>query len=463
MKILNIKNSWFSESDLRLDASFHLSDGPVTKIKLKKCPYELTILSKESERIFSGNIFKRAYVKDEDHGWPYLTGSDMIKSDINSRKYISKKLTNKAQTLKIQKDWILITCSGTIGNTVYTNDDFEGRVGTHDLIRVIPKENTIKKGFLYAYLSSKYGYGLLTQSGYGGVVQHIEPHHIMNLPIPIFPQHLQLEINDLIQSASRKRAEANKILNNSIFFVSESLKLDNKYQKVLFGTSSIVSITNNYQKRLDSPVYVNAGVKTYGELIDKGVAFKTISNLKFKVFRPGIFKRIKVLKQHGLPYIKGSELNKMNPFNSCEYLSKTKTPFLNELTLKEGQILFTCAGTVGDIKLISKEYEEKKAVGSQDIIRIEKGNSEISIEYLFAYLKTEFMYEYIQSLKYGSVIERVEPFHIDLLPIYVPSKDVYEKVTESVKKYKDLMYVAFKEEETAINLIEKEIESWQKS
>jgi len=231
--------------------------------------------------------------------------------------------------------------------------------------------------------------------------------------------------------------------------------------KTLTGKSSILELLNNYQKRLDSPTYVNDGVSAIEKLKLKGLVFHSIKSLNFKVTRPGIFKRIKVQGKNGLPYIKGSELNKLNPFNSCEYLSKTKTPFLDELKLREDQILFTCAGTVGDTKLISKEFEEKFSIGSQDIIRIDGRNSELSVYYLFAYLKTKIIIDFIQSLKYGSVIERVEPFHVDMIPVWIPEPDYIRLVDKKVKKYKDLLYIAFKQEEEAINLIEKEIESWQ--
>ena len=220
---------------------------------------------------------------------------------------------------------------------------------------------------------------------------------------------------------------------------------------------------NNYQNRLNSPTYINQGVASIEILKSKGIEFKSLKQLSFVVTRPGIFKRVKVKGTNGLPYIKGSELNKVNPFNSCEYLSKTKTPFLDELKLYENQILFTCAGTVGEIKLISKEFEECNAIGSQDIIRIDGSNSDISIFYLFAYLKTEIISHYIQSLKYGSVIERVEPFHVDMVPIYVPDENLLNEVADSVLKFKNYLYDAFTNEQKAINLIENEIETWQTS
>ena len=46
---------------------------------------------------------------------------------------------------------------------------------------------------------------------------------------------------------------------------------------------------------------------------------------------PGIFKRAYV--KNGYPYIKGSSMFDADPFKSCDQLSKTRTPGLDELWL----------------------------------------------------------------------------------------------------------------------------------
>ena len=91
MKSIIAKSTWFVDSDLRLDASYHLSDTNRIKHVFSTLPYLFTTIQEQSEKIFSGNIFKRTYVKDPERGIPYITGSDMIKLDITSGKYLSKK------------------------------------------------------------------------------------------------------------------------------------------------------------------------------------------------------------------------------------------------------------------------------------------------------------------------------------------------------------------------------------
>jgi len=460
MKTIIAQNSWFVESDLRLDASYHLSDTNRIKHVFSNTPYQFSTIEKQSERIFSGNIFRRTYVKDPERGIPYITGSDMIKLDINSGKYLSKKQAVGLQNLMLKKGWILVTCSGTLGNTVYTNDLFANKIATHDLIRIIPNNNDTMEGFLYAFLTCKYGFTLLTQSSYGGVVKHIEPHHIANIPVPILPPEQQLKINNLVFESAELRVEANLKLKEVEELFSTHLNIvrfnTNNFQT---GSRKLSEVQASFQLRLDAPAFINPGVKLIETLKNK-FDFKELGKCEVQVSRPGIFKRVYV-KSGGFPYIKGSELGLNNPFNNCVRLSKSKTPFLEKLRLCNNQILVTCAGSVGNIRIITKEFEDQNAIGSQDIIRINSNSKLFTNEYIFAYLRLPFIFDFIQSMKYGSVIERVEPFHIDQIPILVPTQEFSELITQKIVEYKELTYTAFCKENQAIQLVEKEIEQWQ--
>lgn len=458
MKTFIAKNSWLANSDLRLDASYHLSDGQLTLIAFKKAKIPTEPLNKVTERIFYGGRSKRAYVNKPEYGLPFIKGADIIKADFSNLKIISRKRTAKLNEYFLEEGWTLITRSGTIGNTAYVNKDFIGKAASDDIIRVVP--STIPSGFLYAFLSSKNGKALLTHGTYGAVIQHIEPEHIENIPIPIFSSEKQQQIHDLITEAAELRVEANKMLKEVESLFTKYLNLNqlvaNKFQT---GSRKITKIRSSFQVRLDAPSFINHGVKLIDSL-KKKYSFDLLGNCSAKVSRPGIFKRIYV-KTGGFPYIKGSELGLNNPFVNCVRLSKTKTPFLDELELTEDQILITCAGSVGNVRIITKEFQDQKAIGSQDIIRI-KCNSELfTSEYIYAYLKLPFIFDFIQSLKYGSVIERVEPFHIDQIPVLIPTKEFSELITREIKFYKNLTYNAFCKENQAVQLVEKEIEQWQ--
>ncbi|HNW70734.1 MAG TPA: restriction endonuclease subunit S [Bacteroidales bacterium] len=280
MKSIIAKREWFDESDLRLDASFHLSDSVLIKHKYIKSPVAMTTINEQAVEVFLGNIFKRIYVADLSRGVPYLTGSDMIKSDIESGKYLAKKQAQQLKHLMLKKGWILVSCSGTLGNVVFTNDMFENHIATHDLIRIIPNNKDVKSGFLFAYLASKYGYALLTQSSYGGVVKHIEPEHIYHIPVPIFPPENQEEIHNLITQAADLRVEANNILNKTKELFYKEYSIDNLRINYEFSKNIKLSqIANGFQNRIDSISYINRGLCVINELMKNGVAFHLLGNI----------------------------------------------------------------------------------------------------------------------------------------------------------------------------------------
>ena len=112
--------------------------------------------------------------------------------------------------LKVSKDWILITCSGTVGRTVISNSEIGRCILSHDIIRVIPKTKE-HLGFLYAYLNTWIGQAFLTKDQYGATVKHIEPHHVTNIPILRVPD-LEEEINRKILEPHKLREEAQELL-----------------------------------------------------------------------------------------------------------------------------------------------------------------------------------------------------------------------------------------------------------
>lgn len=230
----------------------------------------------------------------------------------------------------------------------------------------------------------------------------------------------------------------------------------NNYKTSIVKSRNIFS---SLQHRLDPPALMNDGVVAMDKISSR-MSTKIIADINAKVSRPGIFKRIYV--ENGIPYIKGSEIFLNNPFRRCEHLSRTRTPFVDEMTLYEGQILITCAGSVGNIKMITKEYEDKKAIGSQDIIRLISNDELFTKEYLFIYLQMPFVNDYIQSMKYGSVIERIEPFHVESIPVVTPTKELSEEISAIVRQYMDCTYRAFNAEEKAIQMVEQGIEKWNK-
>ncbi len=449
MKILKVKRNWFKESGQRLDASYYLSDGPLTKIILEKSPYPLTTLSKETKELYKGNIFKRVYVDNPNTGYPFMTASDMMKSNLNSGKFVSKKYTDVAN-LMVDENWILTTRSGTLGNTVYTNEAFKNFLVTDDLIRIIPNNNKVNGGFLYAYLTSKYGNGLLTQSSYGGVVKHIEPHHIESLPIPVFPIDKQTKIDQLIVESSKLRAQANDLLQKSHLTLFEAIQYKRTENK---NTTNLKTILSSHQIRFESSYYTSEGYQIQNFIRNK--SYKNLIEISEEIYRPGIFKRHYIEK--GVEFFGGAEIMKAIP-QSEKKLSIAKTKHLESLKIEEDQILVTCGGTIGKTVLVNRFLAGKAA--SQHILRVKaKG---IKTGYLFAFMSSDLGLKIMESFTYGSVIPQIEPHHLELLPIPILEETKMDEIHEMIMQYKENISLAIEKELKAIDLVEKEIDQWQK-
>ncbi len=460
MKIGTVHYSVSSQNGLRFDASFHLSEGLVVKRKIASSPYETLTIKDVTSDIFYGNRAKRVYVSKKERGIPFLSSSDILQADLENVKLASKRYTPCIEQMMLKKGWTLISRSGTIGNCAFANANHAQKLASEDVIRLVPN-NILRGGMVYAYLASKQGHSLLKQGIFGAVIQHIEPNYIASLPIPRFPEAFQQEVDELIQESARLREEATDALAEAIELLSSYINAKPVSSHFKTKRVNIQEIKNSLRMRVDPPALMNDGVDAMSELLYI-MPYKRLGDLLFNVRRPGIFKRIYVEK--GIPYIKGSEIFMANPFRRCEHLSKSRTPFVDEMLLKEGQILVTCAGSCGNIKLITKEYEEKEAIGSQDIIRIDSNYRDedylFNKEYLFTYLQLPFVYSYFQSLKYGSVIERIEPFHVESIPIIEPSIELSNGIKVLIRKYMDSQYKAFVSEEKAISMVEEEIEKW---
>jgi type I restriction enzyme S subunit len=454
MKVQSGTAHWFSDNGTRLDASFHLSEGRIAKKSIDKSPLGTIPLSKASKRVFLGGRFKRVFVDNPENGYPYLTASDMTKSEPFSGNYLSKKHTRNLNLLKIKKDWILISCSGSIGRTAFTNELFDGQIGTHDLIRVEPDPSVIPPGYLYAYLSSRYGFALLTQGTYGGVIQHIEPHHIAGMPIPILPRLEQQHIHELVEKAATLRVDANKDLSKAI------IRLEHKLPKIQFKKQFIISSLEftKPRLRLDATLQISAVEDFYKEC-SLTAQLKNIGEVSSKVFTPNIFKRIRVSNpQNGVPFLSGVNLLETHP-KFDDFLSK-RTPNLNDYILRDGWLAIQDSGSIssmGYVSLIPKFLDGVTA--TNNLIRVIPDVKNYN-PYIYAFLKTQQGQQILKSLSYGTGQLHIDNNQIECLQVPI-FQEIFEDVTGKVNAYKNSFNEAFELESMAIECIESAISSWQ--
>jgi len=200
----------------RYEAQYYVSEGYEIKEHIKE--NEFKYLHDVCKPVFRPGIFKRHYV---DTGLEFLGGSDIVRAIPKSDKKLSIAKTKHLNELKIEEDWILVTCGGTIGYSVLVDRYLADKTASQHILRVIADD--IKSGYLFAFMSSTLGLKAIQSFTYGSVIPQIEPHHLELLPIPILEEKLMNEIHKMvmkykenISTAIENELEAINLIENEI-------------------------------------------------------------------------------------------------------------------------------------------------------------------------------------------------------------------------------------------------------
>lgn len=456
MRVATINNSMISKGQMRMEGKFFLNETSLLCMPLERNVDKCVTLETVAD-VMNPPVFKRQFCSPTERAVQYFQSSDVNMASESSSVFVYKPQAERIRAI-VHKGDILVTGFGTIGNTRLVSKHQDGVCYANNVAR-IRSNGEVLNGYIYAFMTSKYGSAQLNKNASGSVVRYIEAPGIKKVLIPNTRVSFQQEVDDLIQESARLREEATRLLETAKKLLSDYINNDfASISGCVTATRNIQDIRNSLQCRLDPPALMNNSVLAFEQIKERCVK---LGSCNVSIWYPGMFKRAYV--KNGLPYMQGSSVFEVNPFVRCAHLAKSRTPKLDELWLKEDLILITCAGSCGQVKLITKEYEDKNAIGSPDIIRIKSKDNLYTSGYLFTYLQIPIVQDYMQSFKYGSVIERFDALRTESIPVVKPTQELSDEITDLIKQYKDCTYRAFCAEEKAISMVEEEIESWTTS
>lgn len=161
--------------------------------------------------IFYPGRHKRNYVPASSESVPFYSGTQILQIRPFDLQYQPKDYKPAIKHF-VEKDWILITRSGSTGRVVMVTESMAGSMVSEHVIRVVCDEKVIDPYYVYAYLSTdRIGKILLEKGIYASVVDHITPDFVATIPIPRMAPEKEKEIADAVRSAEQKRDEANKV------------------------------------------------------------------------------------------------------------------------------------------------------------------------------------------------------------------------------------------------------------
>ena len=202
----------------RFDSQYQLGWKALDKEKKNNLKY--TNLAQVATNIFVGGRGKRNYVEN---GIPFLSSSDMM---LFNPKRNSKKISTSTQgieNMKVSFYDILISRSGTVGNTVIVGEDLQGTVISEHALRLVVNPEKISPLYVFTFLKTKYGLKTMESSSFGSVIITLNEDLIGNIEMPILDDHLQSDIERRTEKYISNLDQSTELENQAIDLIEKEI------------------------------------------------------------------------------------------------------------------------------------------------------------------------------------------------------------------------------------------------
>jgi type I restriction enzyme S subunit len=461
-----VRSAWLEEGGRRLDCNPYMSGALEARDTLKQLKVRKdalhTLTTGYLGGIYNGPMFKRNYVESSEHGVPFISSGSMLLADLSTLPLLRKKDAESARLsyLRLRPGMMLISCSGTIGRMTYVRPDMDGIWSSQDVLKVAPNPERIPPGYLYAFLSSRYGVPLVVSGTYGAIIQHIEPEHIADLPVPRFGNSFEDRVHQLVSGAADDISESSRLNNLATRMLlhnirREDLRNDLWHQDtraVGWGEYSVTSESFralNYdpraaeiRKEIESGEY-----SPLGSLCDP-------AQFKGKI----IFTRIDADPEHG--YMLLGQRNAFHLRPEGRWISRKSVAGL-ELVVPPGTTLVPSHGTLGEFELYCQALIVTKRTSqyaySGDFFRCVPIKGEIKPGYLFAFMRSRLAFRMLRSISIGGKQQEQHPAMMYRLPVPRLGKIKEREIAALIDKASELYDRGLEAEDRARVLIEEQI------
>jgi hypothetical protein len=327
---------------------------------------------------------------------------------------------------------------------------------------VRPNENMID-GYLYVYLSCKYGSRLLQQKISGAVPLSIDKESARSVSVPTLDHGFQVKIDNIINNHFDLRSKSKELYSLAEQLLLSELGLQNwkpKYKLSFIRNYSDSKSVDRIDAEYFQPVYDEIlkavkSAKSYASLDD-------LVSIK-KCVEPGS----EAYQDNGVPFVRVSNLSKfgINADNQ-QFISESLYESLKMHQPQKGEILLSKDATPGIAYYLS--HIPGKMIPSSGILRLTvKDADKIIPEYFTLVLNSVIVQKQIERDVGGSVINHwlVDQVKNTIIPVLDDSiqKEISGKITKSFLKREQsrrLLEIAKSGVEMAIEKNEEEAQNW---
>lgn len=389
------------------------------------------------------------------HGLPFLAATQAFDLSPRSRKWLAASQTPDLAQRYVEPGWILVTCSGNVGDTVMAYAAHEGMVVSHDLLRVQPNDQPFT-GYLYTFLRTRYGRGMMRSTRYGNIIKHLEPEHLQPLPVPRFGPEVEAELQQDISDVFKWRDEAFELERQAESKFGAVIGQPSTEERTVYDVDA--SSMFFQRRRLDAFAH-NPSASEATALVSRHAPVE-MSALVEKVFGVPRFKHIYSASdaRGAIPYLDSEDLFKLNP-EITKFIPAMAKRDASSYFVQRGWVLMACSGQLygfnGSVVLADESYE--KSVVSNHVIRIVPTG--IRPGYLQLALNHPTLGRpLILRNAFGTSIPEIDPVDVSRVPVARLGAAVEGEIADAVERACEVRMKAKRKESGAVAKLEKRID-----
>lgn len=352
---------------------------------------------------------------------------------------------------------------------------------------VLHEKTAYKKEVLQILLRSQVYKEWLLKWNVGSSYPVIKDEDILNLPVPLVPQHIQKEIAEYVQKSISLRNEAKQLLESAKLKVEDAISTpphltDNqiviKYNqmieestyyyrlaewtllKELYAEAWVTTSTASYSiknysvckssGRLDAEYYQPKYDALFAQLSKYECdTIKDIAHIK-KSVEPGS----EAYQDSGIPFVRVSDVTKFGVSEPNIYLSPCDFS-LNELRPKKDTILLSKDGSVG---IAYKVEEDMVCITSGALLHLSIFNEDYTPDYLTLVLNSIVVQMQAERDSNGAIIQHWKPSEIEQVIIPKLPKPIQKTISAKIQESFALKAESKRLLDEAKMMVEREIE-----
>lgn len=443
--------SEMAAGDRRLEAEVYLSDGFTVRRAIQCSGLAVSTLGQLAQ-IWQPSRLKGIRVAPE-HGTPFLAATQVFDIWPTPRKWLAPSKTPAISDRYVLPGWILVTCSGTVGNVIISYSAHAHSVISHDLLRVQIEDDPSLRSYVYTFLRTRFGRAMMQGTHYGNVIKHLEVSHLEQIPVPVMAR-LRDEIHERIGDLFATRDEAYRLDMTARQRFADAMS-DQLQPPPEEGYAVRASRLFHGRRRLEAFAYspdAQLVTQTYQRNAESIVRLGRIA----RVFLPARFRRI--YGGEGTTYLDSGPVFKVNPELSKLLTSATPIDF-DAYMVKRGWLLMARSGQIYGINgqaILADRWHEGKVI-TEHIMRIVPEDT-IRPGYLQTVLSHPTLGQpLVVSQAYGTSVPELAAEDIQRLPIPRLTKQEEDEIADAAEKASELRMRANDEEDEAVAILEGEL------